>query len=209
MSNCFNIHSLQHFSELDGSRWKKAHPDRHSYQLRDSRHFTWALLCWYFPTPCWTAAVVFENDSLLHLSVKSNRLHHRFFQHASTSLRIFTLGTISGGKTKRLLRPGWLPCTLLPEGPSWLLLGPSWEPSMAQNIIWGFLIQYTWSTVKAVVQLYNTVLKTSTACHKRMQRNFRTKDIYLDKTERPEYRNKLNLRVQKHNFILPNTNFLV
>lgn len=57
--------------------------------------------------------------------------------------------------------------------------------------------------------IYNTVLKTSIACRKRMQRNFRTKDVYLDKTESPEHRNKLNLRVQNHNFIPPNTNFLV
>lgn len=42
---------------------------------------------------------------------------------------------------------------LLPGGPSWLLPGPSWEPSVAQDIILCFLTQYTWRTVKAAVQL--------------------------------------------------------
>lgn len=126
----------------------------------------------------------------------------------STSLNIFT-PTISGSRTKRLLRPGWLTCTLLPEGPSWLLLGPSWEPRCNFVLFNSMYFTHCEGCGAACQHIYNTVLRNFTACHKSMPRNFRTKDVYLDKTERLEHRNKLNLRVQKHNFIPPNTNFLV
>lgn len=159
MSNCFNIHCLQHFSELDWSRWKKAHPGRHCYQPRDSRHFTWALLCWYFPTPCWTAAASFGNDSPLRLSVKSNRVHHRFFPawtyrvayfHTWQQSLVVELSGFSGqgGSRARCSQKDLPGCCLAPAGS---LLWP-------KNIIWSFLIQYTCSTVKAVVQLVSAFI---------------------------------------------------
>lgn len=59
---------------------KNAHPDWQCHQLRDSRHFTWSLLCWWFPPPCWIPAVGCENNSPpLCFRLKLNSVHHGFF----------------------------------------------------------------------------------------------------------------------------------
>jgi len=109
---------------------------------------------------------------------------------------------ISGTRTRWLLRPEWLRCTPLTEGPSWHgtwpHLGGFYVPRHNFVFFNSMYLKNCEDCGATCQYIYNTVLRTAIACHKGMQRNFRTKRAYLDKTERPGHRNKHKFDSEEH-----------
>lgn len=157
MSNCSNLRYLQHSSKLDGSRWKTLIQTGTAISWEQTFHLVSAVLAVstsMLNTSCW----LWEQFSSTLLPCKIKQLTSQVFLTFIYLVTFSHSTTISGTQTKWLLRPEWLTCMLLTEGPSWQVLGPSWEPSMAQDIILCFSIQCTWSNGKAVMQLVSAFI---------------------------------------------------
>lgn len=79
--------------------------------------------------------------------------------------------------------------SLLPAGPAWLLPGPSWEPSMAQDnsvLFDSMYVKNHWGCGAFLAEGWGLPLHAVRGCREILG----SEDVYLHKTGRPEHRDK-------------------